>query len=342
MIETLPPAQRPDWDAFVASRPGATCYQWSGWSDVARRVYRLSAPMLVARDRPGGALRGALPLFVVPRPLHRYVTTGLFGAYGPVLADDAEVEAALLAEARRFTDAAGAEYLHVKALGDGGPRPGFARHDVWVRAVLPLDGGADAVWGRFKSSIRAAVRQAERAGLELREGPAELAGFYDVLAENMHRKGTPIFGMAFMRALLDAFADRAEVVTLWRDGRAVSGALTLRAGATVCVPFASSRASSFHLRPNQLLYWRIIERACAAGLAELDFGSSMRDTSTLAFKHHFGARVEPVPSYVYSPSGRPQDLTPNSAAVQAGVRLMRALPRRLTDALGPEVCRLMA
>ena len=41
------------------------------------------------------------------------------------------------------------------------------------------------------------------AELELREGRSQLPHFYDVLAQNYHRKGTPIYGDAVMRALLD-------------------------------------------------------------------------------------------------------------------------------------------
>ena len=74
---------------------------------------------------------------------------------------------------------------------------------------------------------------------------AELPAFYDVLAENMHRKGTPIYGIAMMRAIVDALGDRAEVVTLALDGRAVSGAIVLTFRDTVYVPFCSSRPSSF-------------------------------------------------------------------------------------------------
>jgi FemAB-related protein (PEP-CTERM system-associated) len=340
MIEEHAPAVLPAWDSFVARCPDATCHQLSGWSQVATRAYGLRARLLISRESSEGPVRGVLPLFVVPRPFHHYVTTGVFGAYGKVLADG-PATSELLDAARAFTDREGAQYLHVKGLGDGPAPCGFARQDLWVRALLPLRGGADAVWSRFKSSMRAAIRQGRAAGLELREGHGELEAFHDVLADNMHRLGSPIYGLRFFRAALDAFGDRVNVFTLRKEGVPISGALTIAFNGVMNVPFASSRKAFFPMRPNNLLYWSIIERACALGLETLDFGSSMRNSSALAFKLGWRAVTEPVASYVYAHDGGTPDLGPGAAGLQAGVELWKRLPGPVADALGPMVARFM-
>jgi hypothetical protein len=209
MIEAMAPSMNAEWDAYVDRHPLSTCYHLSGWGVVAERAYGLRARLLISRAGPGLPVRGGLPLFVVPRPFHRYVTTGIFGAYGPILADDAAAAEELVHEARRFTDRERAKYLHIKAL-DGGPVPsGMTPRHVWSTAMLSLAGGQERVWKGFKSSIRAAVRQALRAGITLRSGHGELDAFYDVLAENMHRKGSPIYGRRLMREILGA------LVTAW-------------------------------------------------------------------------------------------------------------------------------
>jgi FemAB-related protein (PEP-CTERM system-associated) len=343
VIERLAPGVHAEWDELVARTPGSTVHHLSGWSAVASRAYGFETALLASRAAPGAPLRGVLPLFVVPRPLQRYVTTGLFGAYGPILADAAARDE-LLAAARAFTDRARARFLHVKALGHEPAPPGFARQDLWVRAVLPLAPDPARVWKRLRKSIRAAVRQAERAGLSLRFGHEGLDGFYDVLAENMHRKGTPIYGRELMRAILDVFGDRALVATVHAGDLVVGGALTMELEGVVTVPFASSRPAWLPKRPNDLLYWRIIERACARGLRALDYGWSLRGTTALDFKLHWGAVTEPVASYVYTPekAAPPPVLGPSSPAVQAGVELWRRLPRGVADRLGPYLCRYFA
>jgi len=173
----------------------------------------------------------------------------------------------------------------------------------------------------------------------VREGHGELDGFYDVLAENMHRKGAPIYGRSLFRELVDGLGERAGIVTLAEGGRTVSGALVIRFGGVATVPFASSRPSSFHLNPNNLLYWEIISRACRAGLHTLDFGRSLRDSSALSFKLSWGARTEPQPMYVRTVRGAPPRFDVTAPSVRLLVRLWRSLPRAFADALGPQVCR---
>jgi FemAB-related protein (PEP-CTERM system-associated) len=279
-----------------------------------------------------------LPLVVIRNPLGGYVTTGLFGAYGPILADSPEAGRALVQTAQGIAEAEGAGYLLLKALGDEPLAAAFSRRDLCVTAMLPLADDPQVLWRGFRDKIRNSIRKAQKSPLEVRVGPGELPGFYDVLAENMHRKGTPIYGIDFMRELVHSLGERAEVVTLWSGGGAVSAALVVYHGRTVYVPFASSRPSSFHMAPNNLLYWEIIERACARGMKILDFGRSPRDASTLKFKLGWGASITPLPYYLYTAHGKPPRLKLDHPGLQFLVRLWQRLPRSLADVLGPSVC----
>ncbi|MFN8178139.1 MAG: GNAT family N-acetyltransferase [bacterium] len=340
VVEQLAPEAAAEWDAFVDGRADATWYHRRAWQDVAQRAYGLSAPFLIARDAPGGPAAGVLPLFVVRNPRGGYSTTGLFGAYGCVLARSQEAGRALLDEARAITRAKRLRFFTHKSLGDDEPSArDLVRHDDFVIAVLSLEGGEDAVWSAFRSEIRNRIRKAERSGLVVRDGPQELDGYYDVLAENMHRKGTPIYGMPLMRELVRSFAGDAEILTLEKDGRTVSGALVVYDKKTTYVPFVSSRASTFQLNPNNLLYWEIIKRSCRRGVTLLDFGRSPKDSSNLEFKLRWGASTLPQPFYMYAPRGDPPRMNARDPAVQRLVRLWQRLPRTLADALGPAICR---
>jgi FemAB-related protein (PEP-CTERM system-associated) len=327
------------WDAYVEGHPSANCYHLRAWKTAAEAAYGIEAPFLIARDRPGGAVRGVLPLFVVrSAPGSAYLTTGLFGAYGPVLADPEAVEA-LVAHAVQRARALRARFLVLKALGSEPPPPGFDPLDRWVVARLALAADPAILWRRFRDKTRNAVRKGQRSGLELRVGQAGLDGFYDVLAENMHRKGAPIYGRALFHELVRDLGERAEIVTLADGARTVSGALVIRFAGVATVPFASSRPSSFHLNPNNLLYWEIISRACRAGLHTLDFGRSLRDSSALNFKLGWGARTEAQPMHVYPVRGTSPRFDVSTRSVRFLVRVWRSLPRSFADAVGPQICR---
>ncbi len=332
-----------EWDAYVRRRDDATLYHRYGWKNVAEKAYGLEAPFLCARDEPGGPIRGILPLFRVPRPFAPYLTNGLFGAYGPVLADRARHGRALLTAAMDRVDERAARYLHLKLLGNAPHRLPLQRRDIWVTAHLDLSPDFSGFWRRLPRKQRWSIRTARRAGLAVARGHDKIAGFYDVLSENLLRKGAPVYGRAFFEALLAAFGREADVVVLEKEGRVVSGAFVMWFRGTMYVPFASSRPSVFGLHANPLLFFEVGNLARELGLDVLDFGTSLRDSASVVFKKNFRPRFLPVSSYVYAPSGARVALAPDdSPAARVAVRLWSRLPPRVADVLGPRVCRWIA
>lgn len=301
-------------------------------------AYGIHAPYLIARAGRSGRICGALPLFVVRNFLGGYATTGLFGAYASALADTPETGRALLQCAQGLAEADGLRYLLVKAVGDEPGATGFSRHDTCVVATLPIDAGAEQLWRGFRGSIRQAVRKAQKVGFTVHAGPSELGPFYDVLAENMHHKGTPIYGIQFLRTLLQELGPSGDIVTLRLGGRTVAGAFTIEHRGVVCVPFASSRPEVLAHCPNNLLYWELIQRACGRGLRCLDFGRSPRGAGSLTFKLRWGATVTPAPFFVRTANGKAPALDPLTPGVQFLAHLWQRLPRKLADVWGPSVC----
>jgi FemAB-related protein (PEP-CTERM system-associated) len=342
-VELLPEEQGAAWDAYVAQQPDATLYHLHAWREVAERAYGIATTFLVARDGAGGPIRGVLPLFRIPRPTSPYLTTGLFGAYGRVLADDDAYARALLTAATQRIDLGDAAYVHLKALGGVPPQLPLERQDMWVTVKRDLEASDDALFRSLSSSMRAKIRHAQRAGLTFHRGKADLDAFYEVLAANMRRKGAPIYGKRFFEVLLESLGDSAEVVTLRHEGRVVSGAIVAWTHGTAYVPFVSSLPSAFPQRANNLLYWEIMRMVRRLGVRTLDFGTSLRESPALQFKTSWGASLEPVGSYVYARPGAEPVLVPKGSIVaRAVVRLLGWLPRSIYEAIGPVICRWIA
>jgi FemAB-related protein (PEP-CTERM system-associated) len=350
MIEWLAPRSYEEWDRFVHTRPFATCFLLSGWSRIARKVYGLDCGILASRANPTGAITGGLPLFHVRRPLHPYVTSGIFGSYGPLLCSSAEEQRCLIDAAIGYTRAKKARFLMLKTMDSPEARvfpriehEGLARHDVWVTAILPLESGPEVLWKSLSSSMRAKVRKAQGHGLEIRfsRDDRDLEAFYDVLSENMRRKGFPIYGMPFMAELLAEFGERTQIVTLWRGGESVSGAVVLEYRGVVYIPFVSSRPRFFPLRPNNLLYWEIMRHYSARGARVLDFGTSLVGASTLDFKTSWGATTHALPSYIFSAANERVQLDANSFGVRLGASIMKSLPPAISDRVGPRLAKFL-
>jgi FemAB-related protein (PEP-CTERM system-associated) len=328
------------WDEYVARQPDATFYHLFGWKLVAERSYGLRAPFVIARDGNGGPIRGVLPLIQVPRPFTSYLTTGLFGAYGRLLADEEHHARALLAAAAARVDSGLVRHLHLKLLGDVPAGLPLQRHDLWVTAKLDLTDDPEALFPRLNRKVRWRLRRADRTGFEPARGPAELDGFYDVLCENMHRKGVPAHGRSFFRSMLRVLSPHVDVLTLRHRDQVVSGALIAAFHGTLYAPFSSSRMEFFKSGVNVRLWWEIIRAAYELGCRTIDFGSSLRDSTGLEFKLQWRPRVEPIATYTYAPGGEtPKLLAEESFIVSRFVDVWQRFPSGLARAFGPALCR---
>lgn len=351
-IEELDPAHLAEWDQYVDQHPESTCYHLGAWKNVATEAYGLRAPFLVARAGTGGRICGALPLFVVGGLVPRHLTNALFGAYGTVLADNADIHLKLLERARALSHAERASFLLLKILESPDPAaapgrplrisPEFTRQDGWVIATRELDPDPQKTWNGLRDKVRNCVRKARRHGLRTAAGPGELRHFYSVLARNMHAKGAPIYGYGFIRQLAEQLGGKSDVLTLWHGDRCVAGAFLIFYKNRIYVPFASSLPSSLQMCPNNLLYWEIIRQGCQRGMRLLDFGRSLRDSGSLRFKQGWGARTQPQPCFVYSPRNKSLNLDPNDARARFFVRNWQRLPLGVVNALGPSICRQLA
>ena len=350
MNEWISSEKYAEWDRFVDAQSFATCFHLSAWNRIAKKAYGIESRIFVTRDPRTGAINGGLPLFYVRRPFSHYVTSGAFGSYGPILCAGAEDQRTLIDAAIHYTRQTQAKYLILKTMDTPESRifppilhERLERRDIWVTATLPLSMGPDALWKSFTSSMRAKVRKATHHGLSVRfsRGLSELEVFYDILSENMLRKGFPIYGIAFMKETLTEFGDRAQIVTVWKGDESVSGAIVLEYKGAVYVPFVSSRKRFFPLRPNNLLYWEIMRHYAERGASFLDFGTSLKGASTLGFKTSWGSQAYALPSYIYSPRHEEIRLDPSQFGVALGVSILKSLPRRVADRIGPHLSKFM-
>jgi len=198
-------------------------------------------------------------------------------------------------------------------------------------------GGPDALWSAIGSKPRNLVRKAERAGLAADlEGPAGLAAFHAVYAENMRDLGTPSLGCGFFRVLLEELGPDALVHVVRRGRRPVAGAVAVRFRDRYEVPWAGSLRRYRDSAANMLLYWQLLRHAARTGARTFDFGRSTPGSGPYRFKLQWGAEPEPLPWYFVGPPGRvpTAELAPTNPKYAAAIWLWKRLPVGIARTLG--------
>lgn len=325
-------------DAYVAEHPDATMYHLSGWSEVIGNAF--GHRMITLAAMAGERVAGLLPLVFFDTPLFgRFSVSMPFLNYGGVVADTPEVERALLSagiQAAREARASYVELRHTRRRFDD-----LAVQTHKVSMLLPLRPSAEAQWTALDRKLRNQIRKAEKSGLTVQAGGAELLDpFYGVLAENMRDLGSPVQSRRFFEEILKAFPDRSRLLSVWLEGRPVAASFVLWHGGRIEVPWASSLRRYNPLCPNVLLYWEMLKFAIGRGFSTFDFGRSTPLEGTYQFKAQWGAQPEQLFwEYWLADGARLPDRSPKNEKFSRAITMWQRLPVVVTRVLGPVIVR---
>lgn len=325
-----------DWDGFVASSPGASTYFLSGWSVLAREVFRHRAFFIEARK--SGDLVGVLPLVQQRGLLGNFITSIPFFNYGGALASDPDIRAELMAKARDLAQELGCAYLELRDVDANAP--GWRTRTDKVSMILQLPATMEELSKRLGSKLRSQVKRTDRENATVRTGGIELLDdFYGVFAANMRDLGTPVYPRRFFRAILERFPDLATLLVVDHQGKPAATAFLVIDRGRAEIPWASCLAEAKPLGFNMKLYWEVLAFVISRRCESFDFGRSTLDSGTFKFKKQWGAEPLQLHWHRWERNPAPE----GSAGMKDGGLMQRAtaiwqrLPLPVANFLGPLV-----
>lgn len=325
-----------EWNAFATAQSGFTAFHRLEWREIIARVHRNEVIALAARDADG-TLRGLLQLVRLKSPVFGHYLVSLpYVNYGGPLGDDEAVRALCdFADGQAKRD--GVKLLEMRSARELPVDLPVSNRKVTV--VLPLEGGAEAVFGRFKAKLRSQIRRPAKEGVTIQMGRDQVGAFFEVFSRHMRDLGTPTQPRAFFQAIADAFGDDAWFATAWLQGRPIACGAGFRYGNEFEITWASSLREYNKASANMGLYWALIERAANEGLTRFNFGRCTPGSATHTFKLQWGGVDEPLWWYNGRGSGAAGTPSPDSAKFRLAVKVWQQLPQAVTDYVGPLVVR---
>ena len=326
------------WDRYVVGHPDASVYHLSAWAGVIQRVFGHRTRYFAAMD--GKRLVGILPLVLFHAPLFgRFAVSMPFVNYGGIVADTDEAREALLAAAVAHVRAAGSTYLELRHQQRCCPALQARTHKVAM--VLGLEATVEEQWRVLDRKVRNQVRKAEKEGLRVESGGAELLdAFYSVLARNMRDLGSPIQSRELFKDILTTFPERARLFCVWLGATPIAASFVIGHGERLEVPWASAIRTYNPLCPNVLLYWEMLRFAIERRFTAFDFGRSTPQEGTYRFKEQWGARPRQLYwEYWLAKGAAIPDRSPKNPNFSAAISLWQLLPVAVTRLVGPLVVR---
>ncbi|MDT9597755.1 FemAB family XrtA/PEP-CTERM system-associated protein [Sphingosinicella rhizophila] len=318
--------------AFVETCPDAQLFHLPEWSRAVEAGCGQRGHYLIAESE-SGAIAGLLPLSEIRSRLFgsALVSAG-FGVGGGAIGSREAVDA--LADAA-VELAATLDCPTVELRGGAIPAGWRRIESVYAGFARDLPTDDEAILAAIPRKQRAEVRRALGYDLQTRiDRDIEL--HYRVYAESVRNLGTPVFPRALFRSMLEAFGDKADIVTVSRDGRPVASVLSFYFKGSVLPYWGGGTMEARSWRANELLYFELMRHAVRRGCTCFDFGRSKYGTGAFAFKKNWGFTPEPLS---YSVHGHGRETNPLNPKYRLQVALWRNVPLWLANRIGPMIAR---
>jgi hypothetical protein len=153
--------------------------------------------------------------------------------------------------------------------------------------MLDLSLGPDAVFQEFTKVRRKRIRRAIKHGVTVEPAKSrdDISAYYEVHFDWTRRRGRPIPGKEQFQGIFASGRNRRLLLARYNGGVIAGVVLRFFPGGVVEVAANGSLEDALHLRPNDLLYWRAIEWACAEGLTKCSLGGAN------LFLQQFGGKI---------------------------------------------------
>jgi len=328
--------------AFVEAHDAATPFHLPEWGLAVARGCGQVAHSLIA-ERGDGELAGVLPLTEVHSPLFgsALVSSG-FAVGGGVLAADPGAVAPLVDAAWVLAERLSCPTLELR----GGALP---QGEGWHRDTTSYLGFARELSDDDEAELlaiprkqRAEVRRSLGFDLtvETGSGQRQRDAHYAAYAESVRNLGTPVFPKRLFAEVLDAFGERADILTVRHQGRAIASVLSLYWRGTVYPYWGGGTAEARALRANDRMYYALMCDARARGCTRFDFGRSKVGTGAAAFKRNWGFIGEPLAYAKRAADGAaPREINPLSPKYRLQVAAWQKLPLAIANRIGPWIAK---
>lgn len=329
-------------DAFLEERAQTTPFHRPEWLlAIARGTGNPALALVYERS---GDLIGYLPLTDTHSPLFgRMLASSGFAVGGGLLLAETEDQNAAFAAVEELAARRSCSTIELRGGVLPMDRPGWVlRSDAHCGFVASLAEDEQALLLAIPRKQRAEVRKGLDADLEVAIGTAEAdrAAHYRVYAESVRNLGTPVFPRGLFDAVLDAFGDDADILTVRHGGRPVASVLSLYHRGVVMPYWGGGTHEARRLRANDRMYFELMLQARRRACDRFDFGRSKTGSGPYHFKRNWGFTPEPLTYAVWTAPGAPvRDANPNSAGNSALAALWRRLPLPVANRLGPPIAR---
>jgi len=296
-LRILDPLRDADWDRLVISHPDCMFFHSAAWARVLAKTYA-HRPFYLHFSRQAKTV-ALVPMMEIRSRLtgRRGICLPFSDFCEPLIFDQGESETLL----RKISDLARERnWRYFELRGRQVMLPAArAVSSKFYGHKLVLSENADALLARFESSVRRAIRKAQKSGLNTRVTTSREAvlEFYRLHVRTRRRHGTPPQPLSFFLNIhTEAIQTGQGFIVLAKCGaRSVAAAIFLQFGKNALYKFGASTEAYQEFRGNNLVMWEAIRFLLQRGCQCLHFGrTDIENDGLRRFKMGWGTEEDMI------------------------------------------------
>ncbi len=338
-VEILTDSTIDKWNDFIAKCDKATFFHRAEWRTVIEKAFGHKAIFLYAENNNN--VTAVLPLVQVKSRLfgHALISTP-FCVYGGPVYNSEEALNAILEKACDLARSMNVDYLELRTSEP--VRPEWPVKDLYVSFNMQLVADRDAIMQKIWRKQRTVIRKSFKQGLTHSYDTSN-EDFYRTFSTSVRNLGTPVFTKKYFDLLLATFQEECEILTVRKDGKAVSSVLSFYDQGCVYPYYGGGLPEARYLKSNDYMYYELMcHAAIDKGINNFDFGRSKKGTGAYEYKKHWQMEPEELQyQYYLVKSDSLPNLSPNNPKYRLMINLWKRLPLRVSQILGPQLSKFL-
>jgi Acetyltransferase (GNAT) domain len=334
------PVHQTDWDGLVVAHPNHSIFHSVAWAKTLTGAYGYT-PVYFAGDE-SGAVRSLLPLMEVDSWLtgRRGIALPFTDDCEPLCPDPAGGRALLK---RVFEFAKSRRWKSIEFRGGRELFPDAPVALAFYGHRLNLSEDIDRLFAKFESSVRRAIRKAEKSGVIVsvsRELDA-VKTFYWLQCQTRRKHGLPPQPFAFFQNIWEHILskDLGMIVIACCQDRPIAASVYFQWGGRAVYKYGASDETFQHLRGTNLVMWEAIKWLVRHGAKALHLGrTSLGNEGLRRFKLGWGAEEHKI-EYVKYDFRKGAFVTETDEAMGWHNFVFRALPVSISRVIGAALYR---
>jgi hypothetical protein len=297
------PLTEPVWDHVVALHRDTNCFHTSAWARVLHQTYKHQPFYLQFFYRR--RLAALIPLMEIRSPFtgRRGVSLPFSDVCEPLIFQPHVLE---MVRARLLSFAQQRGWRHLEIRGGKCFQLAPAAATRFYGHTLDLSSDSTEIFSHFASSVRRAIRKAERSEVKavaVRSRQA-VADFYELHVQTRRRHGLPPQPASFFFNIHDQIIKHGHGFTVLarRGSQTLAAAIFFHFGKNGVYKYAASDKRFQEFRASNLAMWRGIQLLVLYGTEKLHFGRTDCENDGLRrFKLSWGPEEETIDYFRIDP-----------------------------------------